>query len=145
MKSYTRLNRKSNAFRSTAAQAGPRAGKPPAKDEREVVLPLMRAAGAAGINRNDFLKGSGPLDGRQVTQIGRLIHQLEKEGFVFKHERRESSRFVTYILIAEPFEPRKPMPTTKPGWKSEPFRFGKAVQAEPSQGTFLSFERGAAR
>jgi hypothetical protein len=149
--------------KSTAALAGPRSGRPPATDERDFVLPLFRQAGRDGINRLHFLQGTGPLNGRLVTQIGRLINSLEKEGFVFLHERRDDSRFVYYTLVAEPQGAAQPQQIAKPsGWRSRDFAFGnpanrpKPPASAPTQeglfgqhrmvsngcGRFVDFESG---
>ena len=124
---------KSSQLKSTAALAGPaRQTGPKQPDEREYVLPLFRVAGSKGINRLDFLQGTGLLGGRLVTQIGRLIHSLEKEGYVFKHEWRDEDRFITYVLVAEPNEPRRPAPAPRRGWGAQAFRFGRQSRPEPS-------------
>jgi hypothetical protein len=123
----------SKQIKSTAAQAGPRPGSPPARDERDFMLPLWRAAELNGINRNDCLKGTGPLNGRQVTQVGRLVHDLEVEGFIFKHERRDDSQFVYYVLVAEPNEPKKPMKPSS--WRSQGFGFGNPAKYNGNQRT----------
>jgi hypothetical protein len=61
-----------------------------------------------------------------VTQIGRLINSLEKEGYLFLHERRDGERFVTYVLVAEPEGAAEPRQIAKAsGWRSQGFSFGR--------------------
>jgi hypothetical protein len=139
--------------KSTAAMAGPRyGGRAPIQDERDYALPLLRKAGRHGISKDDFQSGTGPCQGRKITQVARLIHNLEKEGYVFLHQRRDGERFVRYVLAAEPLEPRRGGPRspkieptlrqstslpngsngTKSGWKSEGFSYGNP-ERKPAQ------------
>lgn len=97
--------------RSTAAIAGPRKQHPPYPDERDFCLPLWRQAQREGICKLHFNDGTGPCDGRRVTQLSRLICGLEDDGYVFLHippkERTEvcpkcDNRFYHYALVSEP-------------------------------------------
>lgn len=121
---------------STAATAGPRAGSRKANDERDFVLPLLRRAGPAGVYRLHFLKGDGPCHGRLVTQVGRLIHDLEKEGYVFKHERREGYPFIFYVLVAEPLD-------TAMAYATRASRDSHATVTQGSHGTHTTTTRPA--
>lgn len=138
MENVQQLDSNVKRNQSTAAIAGPRKQNgSPIPDERDFCLPLFRQAGRAGINRLHFLHGTGPLNGRMVTQVGRLVHQLEKEGYVFIHEKRDSDQFITYALVGEPQQPGHPDNKVAPkkskyrhagGWNSRQFRplqFGK--------------------
>lgn len=126
---------KPRQVQSTAAKAGPKPGRPPAPDEREIALPLWRAAGRDGINKLHFTLGTGPLNGRMISQVSRLVHTLEKEGYVFLHLKGQGelpySRFTTFVLVAEPMQPRKP---AAPAEK-------KPVAAAGSQMTLLGLEK----
>jgi hypothetical protein len=74
-----------------------------ADSQRTEILELLREAGSVGVNR-DFL-----IFTKHYTQCGARIHELQKMGYGIRSEMREGRRFVTYILVSEPAQP-KPLP-----------------------------------
>lgn len=138
--------------------------------EREYVLRLFHEH--RQICRNDFVKGIGRSLGRQVSQVGRLIHTLckKEKSHEFLSLRIGDPRRESYCLAGEKCgfkhylylggcEPKDPAPIppqhtkqvekAKTGWKARPAGFlfgadgGRNLPSEPQDiGTFLNFETG---
>ncbi len=107
---------------------------PPAhiEKQRDFVLRVLRQAGIAGINRDDFLTGNGLCNGRRCTQVGARLDELTKMGFIFESKSIPGKPFVQYYLRREPQQPA-PAPVPR-GWKAQTFSFGiKQPQSVPAQ------------
>jgi hypothetical protein len=93
--------------KSSSAQQISR-GRPAFSDtQREEVLEMLRAAGQRGISRAVLIFD------KHFTQCGTRIFELEKMGYVIRHDLEPGARFVTYFLVSEP-EKEKPLPTYQP-------------------------------
>lgn len=68
----------------------------------DLVLDILRKAGASGVSKLDFISGSGPCTGRRITQVSARIHELEASGFTFEHRKSGDSSFTIFVLISEP-------------------------------------------
>jgi hypothetical protein len=80
-----------------------------ASAQRDDVLRLLREAKARGrgLRRDDAIFQ------HRITQVGTRIFELEKMGYVIRHEHEPGARFITYFLVSEPGQ-LKPSPTYLP-------------------------------
>lgn len=88
--------------------SGPRRGAPGfAGDQRAEILRLLREAGPLGVSKESLIFE------KHMTQCGARVWELERQGYGIRHEARDGDRYVTFILVSEPADP-KPLPTFKP-------------------------------
>lgn len=127
--------RQSNPFRVHTA--------PPAhiEKQRDFVLRVLREAGNAGVNRDHFLQGTGPCNGRRCTQVGARLDELAKQGYIFESKAIPGRLFVQYYLRREP---TAPTPAPSRGWKAQAFHYGRKQPASvPVQQELLSVATGS--
>lgn len=85
-------------------------GTPPhASAQRDIVLRLLREAKARG----QGLRRDDAIFAHRITQVGTRIFELEKMGFIIRHEQEPGARFITYFLLSEPDQPKK-LPNYEP-------------------------------
>jgi hypothetical protein len=80
-----------------------------ASAQRGDVLRLLREAKA----RSQGLRREDAIFTHRITQVGARVHELERMGYVIRHDLEPGARFVTYFLVSEP-EREKPLPTYQP-------------------------------
>jgi hypothetical protein len=73
-----------------------------AESQRDFLLRVLRETGSAGISKIDFISGTGPCQGRRITQVSARIFELEAEGFSFEHRKPNDSDFTIFVLTGEP-------------------------------------------
>jgi hypothetical protein len=78
-----------------------------AGDQRAEILRLLREAGPQGVSKAVLIFE------KHWTQAAARVWELEQQGYGIRHESRDGERFVTFVLVSEPHEP-KPLPTYKP-------------------------------
>jgi hypothetical protein len=76
-----------------------------ASAQRNDVLRLLREAKARG----QGLRRADAIFQHRITQVGARVHELERMGYVIRHDLEPGARFVTYFLVSEPAE-EKPLP-----------------------------------
>jgi hypothetical protein len=85
--------------------------KVPAVNQRQKqrghILALLREAGPVGVSKA-FL-----IFEKRWTQCGARVFELEQAGYRIRHESREGSRYVTFVLIGEP-TPAAPVQEQQP-------------------------------
>jgi len=74
--------------------------------QRNDVLRLLREAKARG----QGLRRDDAIFQHRITQVGARVHELERMGYIIRHDLEPGARFVTYFLVSEP-EHEKPLPT----------------------------------
>jgi hypothetical protein len=74
--------------------------------QRNDVLRLLREAKARG----QGLRRDDAIFQHRITQVGTRIHELERMGYVIRHDLEPGARFVTYFLVREPGQ-ENPLPT----------------------------------
>jgi len=77
--------------------------------QRDNVLRLLREAKSRG----QGLRKEDAVFQYRITQVATRIHELEKIGYVIRHELEPGARFVTFFLVSEP-EREKPLPKFEP-------------------------------
>ena len=78
-----------------------------AGDQRAEILRLLREAGHRGVSKAVLIFD------KRYTQAAARVFELERMGYQIRHESRDGERYVTFVLVGEPDEP-KPLPTFKP-------------------------------
>jgi hypothetical protein len=75
-----------------------------ARAQRDEILQLLRDAGPDGVAKS-FL-----LFEKHFSQAASRVFELEKLGYQIRHESREGSRYVYFVLVGEPpSAPAKPL------------------------------------
>jgi helix-turn-helix protein len=84
-----------------AARLQPRDGAHAERShQRSTILQLLRNAGPDGVSKAHLVFE------RHFTQAAARIWELEKQGFQIKHQSRDDSRYVYFVLVSEPTEPQ---------------------------------------
>lgn len=79
-----------------------RRGRPEfAETQRDEVLRDLRAAGPDGVSRATFIFE------KKITQCGARADELKRMDYVIRSELREGERYVRYVLVSEPAEPKR--------------------------------------
>ena len=101
----------SNTYRNTIQLESSRTRRVPAhaSAQRDSVLRLLREAKARG----QGLRREDAIFTYRITQVGARVHELERMGYVIRHDLEPGARFVTYFLVSEPGR-EKPLPTYQP-------------------------------
>jgi hypothetical protein len=119
---------------------GPRRGRPDfAGDQRTEILRLLREAGPRGVSK-EFL-----IFDMHMTQCGARVFELERMGYQIRHESRDGERYVTFVLVSEPAQP-KPLPTFKPksgDWYEKTTGKPRPATEPPDLGPLFSFVSSA--
>lgn len=125
---------------------------PPAhvEKQRTFVLRLLREAGTDGVNKIDFVDGTGPCRGRRVTQPQARLDELTKQGYKFESRQISGKQFVQLYLIEEPLLPHpQPEPWQRPATaEKKPAASAEQMTLLAATGTsdegerFLQFESG---
>jgi hypothetical protein len=101
---------KISIYRNTIQIKSSRRGAPShASEQRNDVLRLLREARVRG----QGLRKEDAIFQYRITQVAARVHELERMGYVIRHELEPGARFVTYFLVSEP-EQEKPFPTYQP-------------------------------
>ena len=77
--------------------------------QRDRVLRLLYEAKSRG----QGLRKEDAIFTFRLSQVAARIHELERMGYVIRHESEPGQRFVTFFLVGEP-ECEKPLPTYQP-------------------------------
>lgn len=78
-----------------------------AGDQRAEILRLLREAGPRGVSKAVLIFE------KHFSQAASRVWELERQGYQIRHEARDGERYVTFVLVSEPAEP-KSLPTFKP-------------------------------